>query len=167
MFTNSQLRFFQEKIYDLETAVLHNQSHSVLKIPNHIISILHVDDIGQLWFFVKRPTQKISEFEREFYSNLDFARKGKKFFVIVEGKAYLITDPEEINELPDFPEDVKEKARNEAVLVKMRVTDFFYYEASKKKRRNVVELISSWFYNLLNSRRPAYRFYRLEPETGF
>ena len=167
MFTNSQLQFFQEKIYDLETAVLHNQSHSVLKIPNHIISILHVDDIGQLWFFVKRPMQKITEFESEFYSNLDFARKGKKFFVKVEGKAYLITDPEDINELPDFPEDVKEKARNEEVLVKMRVTDFFYFEASKKKRRNVFELISLWFDNLLNSRRPAYRFYRLEPNTGF
>ena len=125
MFTNSQLHFFQEKIYDLGTAVLHNQSQSVLKIPNHIISVIHVDDIGQLWFFVKRPTQRLSEFESGFYSHLDFARKGKNFFVKVEGKAYLITDPEEINKLPDFPEEVKEKARNEALLIKMHVTDFF------------------------------------------
>jgi general stress protein 26 len=167
MFTDNELQFFQQKLYDLGTAVFYNQSNAVLKIPNRIISVLHIDEVGQIWFFVKRPTQRINEFEKAFYTNLDFSRKGKDFFMKVEGKAYLVTDPEEINEIPDFPDEVKERARKEELLIKIKTSHITYYEKAKKPKNNWLEVINTWFYNLLYSRRPAYRFYKLQPEPGF
>jgi general stress protein 26 len=167
MFTNNELQFFQQRIYDLGTAVFYNHSDAVLKIPNRIISVTHVDDVGHIWFFVRRPEQHISEFEKVFYANLDFSRKGKDFFMKVEGKAYLVTDPEEINEIPDFAEEIKERARTEALLIKIKISHITYYQKAKKARNNWLELMNTWFYNLLYSRRPAYRLYKLQPDPGF
>jgi general stress protein 26 len=167
MLTTSQLHFFKQKIYDLNTALFQNESSSVLKIPNNIVSILNVDDIGQLWFFLKRPVQHISEFENFFYAHLHFLRKGRDFFLKVDGKAYLVTDPEEINALSDFSDIIKEKAMKEELLVKVKVCNIAYYETGKTETSNWFQQFSSLVTSLLHTRRPAYRLYRLEPDPGF
>ena len=165
MISNRELQFLRKKITDLGTAVLYNHSTSVLKIPNTIISALHVDDVGQLWFFIKRPRQHINEFEKEFYANLDFLKKGKNFFIKVEGKATLITDPEDIYALIAFSDKAKEKAREEEVLVVMNISGIAYFE--KRKRNTWINHLTGYISRLLHTRRPAYRVFHLNAPTGF
>jgi len=164
MLTASQLQFFKERIIDIQSALFFNLSNAVLKLPNRIISIGHVDPVAQLWFFVNRPKQHISEFDREFPARLHFLRKGKSYFIKIEGRACLITDPEEINALVDFTEEEKEKARKEQVLVKVKIHHIEYAEKADE-RNSVAEFIRSLSFNLIPRRRSAYRLYHLEPDT--
>jgi hypothetical protein len=165
MISGNQLQFFQEKIAEIKSAVLYNLSDTVLKIPNTIISEVLVDEVGQVWFFVNRPKQYINEFDKGFYARLHFLRKGQNFIIMVEGKANLVTDPEEINELLYLPEPMKQRARNEQLLIKLKVTHIEYAEKKVKNPNGSMDNILLAFNRFFNSRQSGYRPYKLQPHS--
>ena len=128
MLTENQLNFFREKIQELRSALFFNTSNAVLKLPPCIISTLKVDEAGQVWFFVNRPGQYLHEFDKEFPAKLNFFRKGKRFFLNLTGKAFIISDPEELNELVSVDDEVKQKAMVNMVLIKFKITNVHYDE---------------------------------------
>jgi hypothetical protein len=128
MLTENQLNFFREKIQELRSALFFNTSNAVLKLPPCIITTLKVDEAGQVWFFVGRPGQYLHEFDREFPAKLNFFRKGKPFFLNLTGKAYIVSDPEELNELISVDDDVKKKAIANMVLIKFKIINVLYDE---------------------------------------
>jgi general stress protein 26 len=128
MLTENQLNFFREKIQELRSALFFNTSNAVLKLPPCIISTLKVDEAGQVWFFVSRPGQYLHEFDREFPARLNFFRKGKRFFLNLTGKAFIVSDPEELNELISVDDDVKKKAMANMVLIKFKIVNVHYDE---------------------------------------
>lgn len=128
MLTENQLNFFREKIQELRSALFFNTSNAVLKLPPCIITTLKVDEAGQVWFFVGRPGQYLHEFDREFPAKLNFFRKGKPFFLNLTGKAFIVSDPEELNELISVDDDVKKKAMANMVLIKFKITNVLYDE---------------------------------------
>ena len=159
------LHFLQEKIYDLQYALFASKSDAVLKMPTSIVSVIKVDDVAQLWFFIPRPKQYINEFEKEFFTRLDFFRKGKNYFLKIDGKAFIVNDPEEINSLMDLPEYVKSTAMNEAILVKVRILNVDYYESRSALTLHwysrVQEQVNKWLFN----QQPGYRPYKVQPDT--
>jgi general stress protein 26 len=128
MLTENQLNFFREKIQELRSALFFNTSNAVLKLPPCIISTLKVDEAGQVWFFVNRPGQYLHEFDKEFPAKLNFFRKGKRFFLNLVGKAFIISDPEELNEIISVSEDDKQKAMANMVLIKFKIINAQYEE---------------------------------------
>jgi len=92
-----------------------------------IVSILKVDELGQLWFFVPRPKQALHEFDREFPVKLEFFRKGKGFYLHITGKAYIVDDPEEVNSL--LFEDLKQQMSGNMVLIKVKMGKADYFES--------------------------------------
>jgi hypothetical protein len=144
MATNQQLSFLQEKIQEIGSALFFNLSESVLKLPTSIVSTLKVDDYGFVWFFVQRPKQSLKEFESEFPVRLDFFRKGSGCFLQVNGKGWVVTDPEEMNSFVTLPEDAKKLAMNEMVLVKVKIMRAEYYETKPAQQH-------SWWYGMVNS----------------
>ena len=119
--------FLQDKIMDLQQALFFSESSAVLKLPTSIISALCVDDVDQVWFFVKRPGQFVNEFDREFRAKLEFYKKGKNFYLHLSGKACMVTDPEEINNVFGLSHEQKIQAQSEMVLVKFRITEIQFY----------------------------------------
>src|SRR5215469_8636477 len=99
MLPQSDLQFLQQKIQDLKNALFFSQNTSLLRISTTIVTVLKVDELGQMWFFVPKPQQALHEFDREFPVKMEFFRKGRQFFLHVLGKAYIVDDPEEINSL--------------------------------------------------------------------
>src|SRR5690349_853568 len=99
MLTENNLTFLSEKVQELRSALFFNTSNAVLKLPTCIITTLKVDEAGQIWFLVHRPEQYLHEFDKEFPARLEYFQKGKRFFLHLSGKAYIITDPEELNEI--------------------------------------------------------------------
>jgi general stress protein 26 len=146
MLNNSELRFLQEKIQDLRNALFFSQNTSLLRIATTIVSVLKVDELGQMWFFVSRPQQALHEFDREFPVRLEFFRKGKEFFLHVSGKAYIVTDPEEINGL--VHEEIREQTANHLVLIKVKMTKADYFESAAKltKRAGWWRDLRSWIH---------------------
>ena len=145
MLNQSDLQFLQEKIQDLKSALFFSQNTSLLRMATTIISILKVDDLGQVWFFVPKPRQALHEFDREFPVKLEFFRKGKRFFLHVSGKAFIVTDPEEIYSLVD--EDIRQQAAGHMVLIKVRMMKADYFESTISTRR------AGWLRDALTDRK--------------
>lgn len=127
MLSRTQQTFLQTKIMELEQALFFNYSPSVLKLPTSLINALHVDEVGQIWFMVKRPSQKLHEFDREFQSRLDFYKKGKPFHLRVTGKSSIVCDPEELNWAIQLSENIRQNLSPEMILVKMTAVEIFYF----------------------------------------
>src|ERR1700740_3216635 len=92
----TQLGFITSKINELETAVFHSHSNSVLNLNPTVIKTLKIDDNGYIWFYVNKPAQAITEFEKQFPVALNYYKKGAPFFLNVFGIARIVIDPEEL-----------------------------------------------------------------------
>ena len=155
--TNQQLNFLQEKIKEIGSAIFFNQSDSVLKLPTSIVTTLKVDDYGYVWFFIQKPRQDLKEFETEFPVRLDFFRKGTSCFLQVNGKGWVVNDPEQIYNLFTVPEEGGQFPLTEMVLVKVKILKAEYYETKTSKAtwwRHAAGTFTTWFRNSNNYSRP-------------
>ena len=141
---NQQLYFLQKKIQDIGSAIFFNLSNAVLKLPTSIVTTLKVDEFGYIWFFIQRPKQQLNEFEKDFPVRMDFFRKGKDYSIQIMGKGWLESDPEELAMSIDLPEDVKQKALSQLVLVKVKMYKADFYE-------NISGQKSSWLQSALST----------------
>lgn len=160
MLNPSDMHFLQNKIQELKSALFFSQNTALLRIATAIISVLKVDELGQMWFFIPKPQQALHEFDREFPVRMQFFRKGKKFFLHIWGKAFIVTDPEEVNNL--VFDDIRELARNNQVLIKVKMMQADYFESLAPGHQagwwnDLRNQIYSW---LLNTR-PGYKPYNL------
>lgn len=146
--TNQQLNFLQDKIREIGSAIFFNLSDSVLKLPTSIVTTLKVDDFGYVWFFIQKPKQNLGEFETEFPVRLDFFRKGKSCFLQVNGKGWVVTDPEEMNTLTTITEETHQQMAAEAVLVKVKIMKAEYFETKSARHswwQHAVSSFTTWF----------------------
>jgi len=160
MLPHTDLQFLQQKIQELKNALFFSQNTSLLRIATTIVSVTKVDELGQMWFFVPRPQQALHEFDHEFPVKLEFFKKGKEFFLHVSGKAFIVTDPEEINGL--VHEDIRELTGNHLVLIRVRMlkADYFGHSVSSVHAgwwRDLKNQLHTWMFNT----RPGYKPYYL------
>ena len=160
MLNPSDFHFLREKIQDLRSALFFSQNTSLLRMSTTIVTILKVDELGQVWFFVPRPKQALHEFDREFPVKLEFFRKGKRFFLHITGKAFIVTDPEEINSL--MYEDIKEKANDHLVLIKVKMGKADYFESAPARQSGWWQDLHKQVYAWIFTSRPGYKPYHLE-----
>lgn len=158
----NNLVFLQEKIQELRSALFFNTSNAVLKFPTCVVQVMKVDEAGQIWFFVNRPEQYLHEFDREFPARLNFFKKGKPFYLHMTGKAFIVTDPEELNDVINVTDEVRQNAMNHYVLIKFKIIHAEFYDRSEQANtmlQKVRTSVSKW----LLGEKPAYRPYRLQP----
>ena len=149
MTPNQQLHFLQDKIKEINSAIFFNLSDSVLKFPTTLVSTLKVDDYGYVWFFVKKPKQNINEFETEFPVRLDYFKKGTEYFLQIMGKAWVITDPEEVNNFLSITNEVKLQDVEDSVLVKVKMMRADFQQTQSRNSNswwvNAVYYFFTWF----------------------
>ena len=149
--TNQQLNFLQDKIREIGSAIFHNLSDSVLKLPTSIITTQEVDDYGFVWFFIQKPRQSLKEFEMEFPVRLDFFKKGSPCFMQVSGKGWVVNDPEELSTLTELQELGRQPAMDGMVLVKVKMMKVEYYETGTTRTsswwQNALHGFTAWFKN--------------------
>src|SRR5580700_4041600 len=139
----TDLRFLCEKIQELKHAIFFSENTSLLRLATTVITLSKMDEMGQMWFFVPRPRQALQEFDREFPVRLEFFKKGRQFFLHVLGKAFIVTDPEEMNGL--VHDDIREQAADHLVLIKVRMLKADYFESSGELAR-----AGKWWRDLRN-----------------
>jgi len=151
MTANQQLNFLQEKIKEINSAIFFNLSDSVLKLPTSVVNTLKVDDFGYVWMLFKKPKQHLKEFENGFPVRLDYFKKGSTCFLQIMGKAWVVTDPEEVNTFIDMNEEVDFAMLDESVLVKVKMLKAEYYETQTRTKNSIwhqaVNMVSTWFGN--------------------
>ena len=163
MLHDRHLHFLHDKIQDLRSALFYSLSNSVVKIPTSIVTALNVDDEGQVWFFVSRPKQQLTEFDRQFPARLEFYKKGKHSLVKINGRACIVNDAEKVTNLVSLPPEIKAKALDELLLVKVKIEKAEYFETSPADKGSSFKHIASQFKRLLLGEPAGVRPYQLEP----
>src|SRR5450631_4599722 len=87
MIQDMSVTFLSEKIKELENALFMSESNALVNLPTHIVRTTEVDEEGNIWFIIPRPTQVIESFSKEMPAKLDFFKKGKDFFLKISGIA--------------------------------------------------------------------------------
>lgn len=149
MTSNQHLDFLQERIEEIGSAIFYNLSNSVLRLPTSVVTSLKVDEYGFVWFCLQKPKQHLSQFEQEFPVKLDFYKKGKGFFLQVAGKAFVVTDPEEMNAYVSGSEDIKKFAGDSVVLLKVKIQKADCYQTNTSGKiswwQQALGSITTWF----------------------
>lgn len=160
------LQFIAEKIEDINVAIFHCHSNSPLKINNTIINTFGVDDCGNITFFIKRPQQLISEFDREFPVELNYFKKGKNYFMNIFGKARIIYDPEELAYQTDLNTEETNAALTTHVLIKVQILKVDFFDNDYEKRNLFLKKISSIFALLFDKVGAASRSYDFSDQAA-
>lgn len=148
MNADKHLQFIIGKIEEIGVALFQCHVNSILKIPTNVINTLRVDEEGNIFIFMNRPQQQLSQFEREFPVSLNYFKKGKNYFVNVFGKARIIYDPEELYSFKLSAEEMNMALHSE-MLIKVKIYKADYYEKDTVKRDSVLLKIKSFVYSLL------------------
>ncbi|MGI8951571.1 MAG: pyridoxamine 5'-phosphate oxidase family protein [Chitinophagaceae bacterium] len=164
-FDNSYLKFIQQKITDIRSALFFSENSDVLKIANDIITALKADDEGCIWFFVSKPTQSLDNFEKEFPARLDFYRKGKNYFLQITGKAYIVENVQLIDELFNVAAQLKQSV-NTVVLIKLKIAYANCFEISIPETQNGWINLPHKFYNWLFPHNAEYKPYQLNSDAA-
>lgn len=125
MATDTNLQFIRQKLYELRNAIMYNGSSSLVKIPNNIISLVKVDEEGDVWFTAKNASANIEACDKCFPARLHFYRKGLTFFMEVSGKATI--------------ESHSYKGDDRLVLLKMNLANVEYTEPDTERKMGLIE----------------------------
>lgn len=163
MVTDKNLSFLSSKMQDLGSALFYNFSTAVLKFPVCIINFIKVDEVGQIWFSVKRPAQCLENFDQEFPAQLHFYKKGVNYHLKVHGKSMIVSDPEELFNLED---DLKAVATDGMVLLKLKILKAEYFDNEEKETTGVIASIKNYFNKWIFREEPGYHPYFLNTDNA-
>ncbi|MDP9042864.1 MAG: hypothetical protein M3N30_12855 [Bacteroidota bacterium] len=148
MIQDMSVSVLREKIQELQNALFISESNALVTLPTHIVRISEVDDEGNIWFIIPKPTQVIESFSTEIPAKLDFFRKGSSFFLKISGVASIISTSKEMKEANlsnEFTGSLKKG--NVAVKVKVELTE--YIEKAPKQSSNALLNVGAHVYNWL------------------
>ena len=164
MAAENNLCFIKDRIGEIRSVILHSISNELIKIPSSIITVLRVDENGQLWFFVKRPAQVMFDHEKSFPARLQFYRKGRPFFLQVTGYAGVSDNKEAINEFTNLEKETEGIAMQNLMLIKLKMTKAEYYEQKSSSCERFS--VQHFFQNLYSSLfKPAGHYRPIELNT--
>ena len=136
------IKFLQQKIQELQSALFLTESGSVIKMPTHVITAAEADDEGQIWFIIPKPSQHINAFDEEFSAKLDFFKKGKGFYLKIQGMAALVADKKEMENVSGISDEIKRRMDDIGVVaIKVRIQSADYFENLPKP------VASNWILN--------------------
>jgi hypothetical protein len=151
MTTISSVQFIdiiRDRVTDIRSALFFNIGETPSVYSAGIISALEVDEEGHIFFFITRPEYLMLE-DRRFPSRLEFYRKGRPYFLKVNGVAELVTDHESLDRYfvtYGFPIDA---AGKKLALVKVKVQQVEYNEPEELPASHILKKfsvqVSAWF----------------------
>jgi general stress protein 26 len=158
MATENNLEFLKDRIFEIKSALLFSLSDEIVKIPASIISILKIDEEGQLWFFTNRPKQILFDEDKLFPARLQFYRKGKPFYLQVAGIASIDDAKEKIHAFAGLNPETENKAMEDMLLIKLKMTKAEYYE--QKPQADYHHPVRHLFQNLYSALFKPASYYR-------
>jgi general stress protein 26 len=148
MIQDMSVSVLRGKIQELENALFMSESNALVSLPTHIVRVSEVDEQGNVWFIIPKPTQVVESFSKEMPAKLDFFKKGTSFFLKISGVASIVWTAKEMKEAnlsDEFSGSLKKG--NVAVKVKVELTE--YIEKTPKATSNPLFNVGSQVYNWL------------------
>jgi general stress protein 26 len=149
MIQDMSVSFLSEKIMELENALFISESNALVNLPTHIVRNSEVDEEGNVWFIIPRPTQVVESFSKEMPAKLDFFKKGASFFLKISGVATIIWSAKDLKGIKLSKEFSGSLDNNQVVAVKVKVELSEYIIKSPKPSSNPLLNVGSQVYNWL------------------
>lgn len=139
----------RNKVSEIGSAIFYNVSDAPKPFSAGLISSVQYDEDGLLYFFASRPKHLVQE-DCRFPAVLDFYRKGKPYFLKINGTAELVTDERELLYYRSRLDDtVQEPAsRPHTALVRLRVERVEYTDHTAPTTgffQRIRSAVHSWF----------------------
>lgn len=168
MSTNNNFQFVQSKILDTGIAIFECHTNSLLRVPNTIINTLAADAEGNIWFYIARPQQLISEFEKEFPVSVLYYKKGKNYKLQVIGTACMVIDFDTIGSEVKLSADEIASAMCSQLLIRVKIHRAEYYDLASD-RPNIVSRFKASVMNLVHRGNPWGRqfVFPRQPQIGY
>ena len=138
-----------EKMKELENALFVSDARSLSKLPTHIVQIAEVDEEGNAWFIIPRPTQVIESFDKQMPAKLEFFKKGKGFYLKLRGLASIIHSEDLLPRTKIFQELSESFKKKKLVAVKLKMQSAEYFENAPKTPSNPMVNLGHMMYNWL------------------
>jgi general stress protein 26 len=148
MIQDMSVTFLRKKISELENALFMSETNALVNLPTHIVRVSEVDEEGNVWFIIPRPTQVIESFPSEMSAKLDFFKKGKEFFLKISGTASIVRNANEMKEA-NLSKQFSDSLRKGDVAIKVKVEIAEYIEKTPKPSSNPLFNVGSQVYNWL------------------
>ncbi len=139
MTPDNNKEFIQEKLKQIESAVMYSMSNNVGKLPNDVIQFLRIDEQGQIWFKGHKPRGWVRTYDQHFPARLLFYRKGVDFYIETNGMATIANAEELLQNRADVEQG--------SVLFKMKPTVLEYTETGRPQVATGVNKIANGIYN--------------------
>ena len=128
------LSFFTGRIKEIGSALMHDLGNYDEKIPSDIINVIKADEEGRLWFYIKRPVYTAGT-PIAFPASLQFLRKGKNFYIKINGVAKTTSNYSSVNST-DCSLNYQSNATMSLTLVEMKINSIEYAEYDTAKKEN-------------------------------
>lgn len=152
------IEIIRERVTDIRSALFFNIGSKPSVYSAGIISALEVDDEGHIFFFITRPEYLMLE-DRRFPSRLEFYRKGKPYFLKVNGVAELVTDQESLDCKFRTYGSPPEAAGKKLALVKVKIQQVEYNEPEVLPDAHLLKKLTVQFSTWLSLRRSLHFFH--------
>jgi hypothetical protein len=123
-------KLLKKKLSELNSALFFAEGDALIKLSNHLITEMDINEAGEILFVVPRPAKDLTAFETEFPVRMEFFKKGKAFRLKVRGKGYMITDQTEIESRCAASTQLQDKAGNEPVIMIKVLMQYVDYAGS-------------------------------------
>ena len=148
MIQDMSVSVLRGKIQELENALFMSESNALVSLPTHIVRVSEVDEEGNVWFIIPKPTQVVESFSKEMPAKLDFFKKGTSFFLKISGVASIVWTAKEMKEA-NLSEEFSGSLKKGNVAVKVKVELTEYIEKAPKATSNPLLNVGSQVYNWL------------------
>jgi hypothetical protein len=155
--------FLNQRIYEIGSALFYCMNTTIARIPATIINVLKVDEDGNLYTLIQRPEYKLTEDEMQFPALLKFYKKGKPFFVEVQGCATLLNDNGLLNHLMQWKGSGDALKKENIIIIKLKMENIRYYEWRQPLPRKGIKAFITQFYQWLLGMNPLSFSLNLSP----
>jgi general stress protein 26 len=148
MIQDMSISVLREKIQELGNALFMSESNALISLPTHVVRVSEVDEEGNIWFIIPKPTQVIESFSKEMPAKLDFFKKGSSFFMKISGVASIVWTANEMKE-KNLSNEFTASLMKGNVAVKVKVELSEYIKKAPKATSNPLLHVGAQVYNWL------------------
>lgn len=143
------LSFIINRVKEIGSALMHDldyENHPE-RLPANIVTVLKADERGLLWFFIRKPLSFNDNTPFSFPASLQFLRKGKNFFIKVNGTAHSTINMTPVT--PFVTSEGQAEALSQLTLIEMKISSIEYCEYDKPPERQGIRHFLKGIYNYI------------------
>ncbi|HEY8398458.1 MAG TPA: hypothetical protein VIK80_10980 [Flavihumibacter sp.] len=122
-----------------------NFSNQEFKLPNGIARMIDTDNKGNCWLLFHSNRQDASVYEKEFPAKIRLYEKGKEYYVEANGKATILTQPEEWASCPQISYGMAKALQFHGLVVCLRMNKV---TVTPTRKYSTTGVIARWLENI-------------------